>query len=298
MNRRIFYSISIFAGVLVLGTVAFAFVEPTVHGDPFISLYFTITTVFTVGYGDIIPTTAVSRVTAVVVMVLGIAAGVSTLQSLFDLAIKRDLRKELGLPERRVRMKDHYIICGYGNVGREVLDQLAKKGERFLVIENDRSKVEALVNRGIPVVAGDAESEEVLQRANILTAKGLIATMKDSQNMIVVLTAKTLNPKIHVVTEVEDRNNEGKLRLVGADGIVNCHEMGAKLMVGRARHVTIDPVCGQEISAPDAKFDFKYQEGTYHFCSKECMEAFKLNPDRFKELRNVLDDTCGMGPHF
>ncbi|HEY3421016.1 MAG TPA: NAD-binding protein [Methanomassiliicoccales archaeon] len=295
MNRRLLYSISIFAGVLLSGTVAFTFVEPSVHENPLLSLYFTITTVFTVGYGDIIPTTDVSRFTATVVMVMGIAAGVSTLQSLFDLAIKRDLRRELGLPERRVRMKDHYIICGYGNVGREVLDQLVKKGEKYLVIENDRGKVEGLVEKGVPVISGDAESEEVLQRANISTAKGLIATMKDSQNMIVVLTAKTLNPKIQVVSEVEDHNNEAKLRLVGADSIVNCHEMGARLMVGRARHITIDPVCGQEISAPDAKFDYRYQDGTYHFCSKECMEAFKLNPERFKELRNVLDSTCGMG---
>jgi voltage-gated potassium channel len=233
-----------------------------------------------------------------VVMVLGIGAGVTTLQSLFDLALRRDLRKELGLPARRIRMKDHYIICGYGNVGREVLDQLVKKGEKFLVIENDRSKVEMMVDRGVPVISGDAESEDVLERANIMTAKGIITTMKDSQNMIVVLTAKTLNPKINVVSEVEDPSNEAKLRRVGADSIVNCHEMGARLMVGRARHVTVDPVCGQEISGLDAKFEFIYQEGTYHFCSKECMEAFKLNPDRFKELRNVLNDTCGMGPRF
>jgi voltage-gated potassium channel len=298
MNRRLFYSISIFFGVLAFGTVAFAFVEPTVHEDPLVALYFTMTTVFTVGYGDVIPTTGVSRLVAIVVMVMGIAAGVSTLQSIFDLALRRDLRKELGLPERRVRMKDHYIICGFGNVGREVLDQLAKKGDKYLVIENDRNKVEDLVERGVPVISGDAESEDVLERANIKTAKGLIATMKDSQNMIVVLTAKTLNPQIYVVSEVEDHNNEGKLKRVGADSIINCHEMGAKLMVGRARRVTVDPVCGQEISGVDSKFTFTYMDGAYHFCSKECMEAFKLNPDRFKELRNVLDDTCGMGPRY
>ena len=296
MNRRLFYSISIFFGVLGFGAVAFVFVEPTVHGDPLVSLYFTITTVFTVGYGDIIPTTGMSRLIAVGVMVLGIGAGVSTLQSLFDLAIKRDLRRELGLPERRVRMKDHYIICGYGNVGREVMEQLIKKGEKYLVIENDRTKVENLVEMGVPVISGDAESESVLEKANISSAKGLIATMKDSQNLIVVLTAKTLNPKIYVVSEVEDHNNEGKLKMVGADAIINCHQMGARLMVGKARHVTVDPVCGQEISGLDAKFEFVYKDELYHFCSKECLDAFKLNPERFKELRNILNDTCGMGP--
>jgi voltage-gated potassium channel len=296
MNRRLFYSILIFIGVLGFGTVVFTFVEPSVHGDPLVSFYFTMTTVFTVGYGDIIPTTGLSRFMALFVMVLGIGAGVSTLQSLFDLAIKRDLRKELGLPERRVRMKDHYIICGYGNVGKEVIEQLEKKGEKFLVIENDRTKVENLVELGVPVIAGDAESEDVLSKANITSAKGLISTKKDSQNLIVVLTAKTLNPNIYVVSEVEDHNNEAKLKRVGADATINCHQMGARLMVGKARHVTVDPVCGQEISGLDSKFDFTYKGERYHFCSKECMDAFKLNPDRFKELRNVLNDTCGMGP--
>ena len=296
MNRRLFYSISIFMGVLIFGTVAFVFIEPTVHGDPLVSMYFTITTVFTVGYGDIIPTTGMSRFIAVLVMITGIAAGLSSVQSLFDLAIKRDLRRELGLPERRVRMKDHYIICGYGNVGREVMEQLIKKGEKYLVIENDRTKVENLVEMGVPVISGDAESESVLEKANITSAKGLIATMKDSQNLIVVLTAKTLNPKIYVVSEVEDQINEGKLRRVGADAIINCHQMGARLMVGKARHVTVDPVCGQEISGLDSTFNHIYSGESYHFCSKECMEAFKLNPERFKELRNILNDTCGMGP--
>jgi voltage-gated potassium channel len=296
MNRRLFYSISFFIGVLVFGTVAFVFIEPTVHGDPLVSMYFTMTTVFTVGYGDIIPTTGLSRFIAILVMVTGIAAGLSSVQSLFDLAIKRDLRKELGLPERRVRMKDHYIICGYGNVGREVMEQLIKKGEKYLVIENDRTKVENLVEMGVPVISGDAESESVLEKANIASAKGLIATMKDSQNLIVVLTAKTLNPKIYIVSEVEDQINESKLRRVGADAIINCHQMGARLMVGKARHVTVDPVCGQEISGLDSTFSFVYVGESYHFCSKECMEAFKLNPERFKELRNILNDTCGMGP--
>jgi len=193
-------------------------------------------------------------------------------------------------------MKDHYIICGYGNVGREVLEQLIKKGEKYLVIENDRTKVENLVEMGVPVISGDAESESVLEKANITSAKGLIATMKDSQNLIVVLTAKTLNPKIYVVSEVEDQINESKLKRVGADATINCHQMGARLMVGKARHVTVDPVCGQEISGLDSRFDFTYKGESYHFCSKECMEAFKLNPERFKELGNILNDTCGMGP--
>ena len=105
--------------VTTLGTVGFFLVEPTIT-SPFEAFYFTITTMFTVGFGDIVPTTTLSRVLVMVVVVGGVTAAVTALQSLFDLVVTRDIRRELGLPERRTKMKDHIIICGYGNVGQRI----------------------------------------------------------------------------------------------------------------------------------------------------------------------------------
>ena len=116
------------AAMTIIGTVGFLLTEPAVH-DPFEAFYFTIITMFTVGYGDIVPTTMASRVLAIIIVVVGVTAAVTALQSVFDLVVTRDLRREFGLPERRTKMKDHIIICGYGNVGQRIFEQLKDKDE-------------------------------------------------------------------------------------------------------------------------------------------------------------------------
>jgi voltage-gated potassium channel len=281
-------------GVLAFGTMGFFFWEPDVHGNVFTSFYFTLETMFTVGYGDIIPSTDISRAIAVVVIVGGVTAAITTVQSFFDLAMTRDLRRSLGLPERRTKMKDHYIICGFGNVGRLVYDQLKMKGDSFVVIERDRDKVEALVDEGIPVVSGDAIDEDVLTRANIKEAKTLITTLPDSANIIVSIQAKMMNPNLFVVSEVEDFRNTVVLKRAGADEIVHCHEMGARVMVSKARRVVIDPVCGAEVDPVKTQYTKDFQGDRFYFDSKECMDAFERSPERFMEMKRIVDATCGV----
>ena len=190
-------------------------------------------------------------------------------------------------------MKDHYIICGYGNVGREVGERLKAKKERYVVVEKDPDKVLTMVDEGVEVIRGDAEDEEVLMKAGIMRAKGLIAAMKDSQNLVAVLTARTMNPEMFIISEVEDDNNEPKLRKVGANATVNCYRMGARMMVGRARRVESDPVCGADLNGLTL-FDAEHEGRTYHFCSSECRDAFKAHPERFAQWQKALDESCGL----
>jgi len=291
-NRRLIISLTVLVSIVVFGTVGFWAYEESVH-DLFEAFYLTIVTMTTVGYGDFVPTSDVSRVIASVVMVGGIGAGITALQSLFDVAVSRGIREELGLPQRRVRMKDHYIICGYGNVGMQLANQLSERNERFVIIENDELKVERLVADKIPVIRGDATEEEVLERAGIANAKGIFTTLKDPMNLVVVITAKTLNPDILVVSEVEFPINSVKIRKVGADAVVNCHEMGARVMVRHARRAVIDPVCGVEVDPARAAYKHEYEGETYYFCGAECYEAFLKNPKRFAEIRRTIETACG-----
>ncbi|MEI6795428.1 MAG: NAD-binding protein, partial [Methanomassiliicoccales archaeon] len=245
--KRIYIAISVLLFFVVFGTVGFYLAEPGV-GGLFESFYFTIVTIMTVGYGDIAPTTTAARVVAIIVIIGGVGTGVYVLQTIFELTISKRLRIELGLPSRRTRMKDHYIICGYGRVGRQVMAQLNKKGDRFIFIEEDKDKVEEMVEQGVPVIHGNAAEEEPLIRANVKDAKCIIATMRDPMNMVSVITAKMLNPNTYAVAEVEEEANTEKLKRVGADATVNCHQTGARIMVNQARRVRTDPVCGQEIN--------------------------------------------------
>ncbi len=293
MQRRLIYPLILLLALIVLGTTGFLLVEPTVKG-PFEAFYFTIVTMFTVGYGDIVPTTAISKVLSLVIMVGGVTAAFTALPSLFDLFIKRDIRRELGLPERRTKMKDHIIICGYGNVGQRIFEQLKDKNEAFLFIESDPQKVADLVDKRVPVIQGDAGDEDVLVRANVKEAKTLILTLRDSNNIIVAIMAKMLSPKIFIVSEVEDMRNVTVLKKAGADEVVHCHEMGARTMVSKARKKVIDPVCGAEVDPRTSPFSAEFNGTVFYFDSHECKDAFGKNPDRFTEMQRVVEATCAV----
>jgi len=281
------------AVITTLGTVGFLLVEPTITG-PFEAFYFTIVTMFTVGYGDFVPTTTISRMLALIVVVGGVTAAVTVLQSIFDLVVTKDIRRELGLPERRTKMKDHIIICGYGNVGQRIYEQLKGKNEEFLFIESDSQKIAELVDKRVSVIQGNAGDEDVLERANVKEAKTLILTLRDSDNIIVTIMAKMLNPKVFIVSEVEDMRNLNVIKKAGADEVVHCHEMGARTMVSKARKIVIDPVCGAEVDPRKATFTTDFNGMKYHFDSQECMDAFAKNPGRFMEMQRVVEATCAV----
>lgn len=293
MKRRLIYAMVMLIAVTTFGTIGFLLVEPAIT-DPFEAFYFTITTMFTVGYGDIVPTTMLSRVLVMIIVVGGVTAAVTALQSLFDLIVTKDIRRELGLPERRTKMKDHIIICGYGNVGQRIYEQLKDKNEGFLFIESDPQKVAELVDKRVPVIQGNAGDEGVLERANVKEAKTLILTLRDSDNIIVTIMAKMLNPKVFIVSEVEDMRNVNVIKKAGADEVVHCHEMGARTMVSKARKIVIDPVCGAEVDPRTAPFSADFNGVKFHFDSQECKDAFGKNPDRFMEMQRVVEATCAV----
>jgi voltage-gated potassium channel len=276
--------------VPIIGTIGFFFLEPTVD-TVWEAFYFTIVTIFTVGYGDLYPTTNASQALAVFVVVLGFTAVITSLQSIFNHVVSQDLREELGLPSRRTRMRNHIILCGYGNVGQQIHKKLIERKEDYIIIESDSERVAFLVDNNFPVISGDAASNDTLQRANIMEAKAMILTMHDPTNIMVVIAAKRANPNVYIVSEVEDNRNQEVLEKLGADSVVHCFEMGARVMVSKARRTVMDPVCGAEVTPKTAKFEWEYDGQKYYFDSQECMEAFQKNPARFVELIG-LSERC------
>ncbi|MFP4169612.1 MAG: NAD-binding protein [Methanomassiliicoccales archaeon] len=292
-RRRLQYSLLLLIGTVLFGAVGFYLVEEQVS-DLSEAFYLTLVTMTTVGYGDIVPVTPVGRVIASVVMVTGIGTAFYFFQSLFGLVVSQSLREELGLPQRKTKLKDHFIVVGYGNVGKQIIEQLRSKNERFIVIENDEERVERMVGEDIPVIEGDASDDNVLIRANIQGALGIITTLTDPMNVIVVISAKMINPDIQVVSKVDDYRNVIKLRKAGADSIVNCQEMGARAMVGKAREVAIDPVSGEEVKVSETPFVQEVGGERFYFGSRENMDVFLENPKRFMVMKRAFQTTCGL----
>jgi voltage-gated potassium channel len=118
------------------------------------------------------------------------------------------------------KLNNHFIVCGYGRVGRSAAQQLQRANEPFVVADVDPAQVEAATKRGILAVVADAKSDETLEELGIAQARGLIGALKsDADNLFVILSARTLNPKLRISSRANERGAEAKLTTAGADAV-------------------------------------------------------------------------------
>src|SRR5690349_12863659 len=203
---------------VLLGTVVFHLLEGWSILD---SLYVTVQTVTTVGFGDLTPRTALGRVFATLFMMLGVGVVLYALTSTVQSIVHSELFAQYGHSRKMSKLRDHFIICGAGRVGSHLIRSLRAVNGVFLVIESDQRKVEALMDAGIPVLLRDATLEESLVEAGVEHASGLATCLPDdADNVYVVLTARDLNPRIHIVARAAEEQAENKLIRAGANRVV------------------------------------------------------------------------------
>lgn len=125
------------------------------------------------------------------------------------------------------KLKDHYIVCGLGRVGHQVVKELAHEKVPFVALDKDSAKVEEAVKDGHYAMNLDSTDEDTLETAGIERAKGMVVCLgEDSQNLLVTLAARNLNPKIFIVARVNRSDNEKKLHNAGADKVVHPYKIG------------------------------------------------------------------------
>jgi voltage-gated potassium channel len=203
---------------IALGTVVFHLLEGWSILD---SLYVTAQTVTTVGFGDIAPQTAAGRAFATVFMIVGVGIVLYALTSTVQSIVHSELFAQYGHSRKMSKLRDHFIICGAGRVGSHLIRSLRAVDGVFLVLESDQRKCEALMDMGIPVLVRDATLEESLIEAGVEHARGLASCLPDdADNVYVVLTARDLNPSIHIVARAAEEAAESKLIRAGANRVV------------------------------------------------------------------------------
>ena len=203
---------------IALGTVVFHLLE---GWSILTSLYVTVQTVTTVGFGDVTPQTAGGRAFATVFMVLGVGVVLYALTSTVQSIVHSELFAKYGHSRKMSKLRDHFIICGAGRVGSHLIRSLQAVDGVFLVIEIDQRKVEALMEAGIAVLVRDATLEESLREAGVDHARGLASCLPDdADNVYVVLTARDLNPNLHIVARAAEEAAESKLIRAGANRVV------------------------------------------------------------------------------
>ncbi len=191
-------------------------------------LYMTVITILTIGYGEIIDLTNNSwgRLFTILIAFTGIGTATYIISTFTALIVEGQLKKTF--KKRRMekgikKISDHYIICGAGRVGSVILHELYTTGRPCVVIDNDEEIIQIITEKypELIVIAGDADIEEVLEKAGVKNAVGIFAsTGDDNQNLVISLTAKYINPNIRVVARCLEAANQQKMKKAGADTVI------------------------------------------------------------------------------
>ena len=221
--------------VILTGTLGYMLLE---GWDPLDAFYMTIISITTTGFAEVRPLSPAGRVLTIFLIV----AGVSSLAYLGGKAIQELLESQI-LGRRNVnkqvsKLRDHYIVCGYGRLGRPICAELIGTHSEFVVIEKNEDRIKQISDANMLYVHGDATNDDVLIQAGIKNARGLIAVLaSDADNVYVTLSARELNNHIFIVTRAIGEEAEKKLIRAGANRIVKPYEIGALRMA----HLLVRP---------------------------------------------------------
>ncbi len=217
--------------VLTFGTGGYYYIE---NMPLFEAFYMTIITISTVGFSEVRPLTPYGRIITIIIISIGITIGAYTIGMLVRIFVEGELKKSFGrkkMESQISKLKNHYIVCGFGRIGELICRELHSYNVDFVVLEKDPLVLEKLEDSGFLYLPMDATSEETLIQAGIMDAKGLVtAVTHDADNVFIILTAKGLRPDIFVLSRSSDVKNEGKLTRAGASRVVSPYLIGGRRM--------------------------------------------------------------------
>lgn len=258
-SRKIIKALLLLSMVLFYGTFGYM----TIEGWHFLdAIYMTIITITTVGYGEIRAVSETGRVFTISLIVVGMGIMAYTLgmvaQAMVELQLRTIMgRRKLGMKIRS--MKGHYIICGYGRIGRIIAQELKKKGIPLIVIDHNPETRPHLEQNDIPYIIDDATSEDVLQEAGIERAKGLVAVvLSDADNLFLTMTARGLNPGLFILARADSETNQRKLLRAGANRVAMPYRIGGQRMA----HTITKPAVMDflEFTVQDQNIDLKMEQ--------------------------------------
>lgn len=227
-KREIVLASLFLATLMLTGTAGYSIIEGWYWLD---GLYMTFITLSTIGFAEVKTLSYPGRVFTIFIGLVGIGTVAFIATRMAQLLLTSEIISRRHMNKRISQLQNHYVICGFGRIGKRVALDLRRAGKPFVVVEMNQDKIDVLNEENLLYVQGNAENDEVLQEAGIHEAKGLILTLpEDSSNVFVTLTARELNPGLFIMARTDTHQNERKLRRAGADKVVAAYEIGADRM--------------------------------------------------------------------
>jgi voltage-gated potassium channel len=196
----------------------------------FDSIYYTIITIATVGYGDIIPVTPLQKIFSVTLAISGVGLLAyivtfiisSVTQNLHDIRSGRIMERKLA------EMENHYILCGFGRVGAAVYEELLKRNQKVIIIEKEAEKLEDIEeNDNVIALHANATEDKTLKKLNIDKSLGMIVTTgSDVDNLFIVLTTRELYKDSWIISRASKKENVNRLKHAGANKVISPEASG------------------------------------------------------------------------
>lgn len=259
--KKLLFSILMFLVVVLFGIFGYTWIEGWNLLD---SLYMTIITLSTVGYGEVREIGPGGRVFTVLLIVFGLFTITYIVGLVAETLVAGEIRSVLGrrkVSKKIKSLRDHYIICGYGRIGSIICKGLTRKAIPLMVIEKDEHVQEELEQDEILYLQGDATHEETLLEAGIEKAKGLVSVVSsDAENVYICLTARGLSPRLYILSRAEDEASERKLLRAGANKVILPYILGGRRMVQAIIRPTVSDFL--ESAVHDQSFELAIEEIT------------------------------------
>ncbi len=234
--KRFFYAILTLLLVIATGTVGFWFLSDY-RSSIFDSFYMTIITITTIGYGEIIDVGRIphGRLFTLIIALSGIGAFTFILTNFTAFMVSGEMIKSFRVwsTVRKVaKMKNHYIICGSGEVGFQIAEELLLTKRDFVIVDKNDSELTRYHNDEVNFIMGDATDEPTLTRAGIESAAGLFAvTGDDNNNLVITFTAKQMKQSLKVIAKCKETQHIDKIKKAGADSVISPYLIGGMRMV-------------------------------------------------------------------
>ncbi len=276
LEQRLKIVIMILVAVIALGTLGYSVIERWPLLD---ALYMTVITLSTVGFREVYSLSSGGRMFTIILIVVGVAGAAYTLSVVGQMILEGEIKRLLG--RRRMQkgireLVNHYIVCGFGRVGRRVARELCLRRVPFVVVDQDPQRIEQAEKDGFLFVQGDSTADQTLIDSGVERAKGLIIAIADeADNVFISLSARQLNPSLFITARGESDEAEKKLLRAGANKVVFPHKIGAIRMalttlrpnlVDFMRVVTFDKDTGLAIEEIQIKPGSPLEQTTLQVC--------------------------------
>lgn len=257
LRQKLLLSLFLIVLVISFGTLGYMFIE---GWDLVDSLYMTIITLASVGYKEVHDLSLNGKMFTIILIIGGVGTVAYALTAGARIILEGELQDVFGRRrlEKKIReLKDHYIICGYGRMGKIICRELREKDQKFIVIEKNPEL--APDKEDILLIRGDATKDEVLNEARIEKARGLISVLPtDAENLFVVLSARGMNTGLSIVARAGEEGSDKKLLRAGADKVVSPYHIGGL----RIAHTVLKPAVVDfiEFATKSGNIDLQMEE--------------------------------------